>query len=379
MASAKEMVSKLAIFTTFNTSASKTHMKFLIIQQKMIGDVLTSAVICENLKHLYRDCTIHFIANENTLAVIANNPFIDRIIVFKNEYSTNKRSFYTFLKGIKKEQYHAVIDAYGKLESNLITYFAKATFKISHYKWYTRWLYTHTLSEKLTPKNGVPLAISNRLELLNPLLGSKNEFVTYPKIFLTEEEMTKAAESVEGLKTSKDQNLIMISLLGSNALKTYPPMYMAQLLDSICAHSEAVLLLNYLPNQEKEARAIYDQCSSTTKAQIKFDFYATSLRDFIALLSQCSALIGNEGGAANMAKALDVPTFCLYSPMILKGAWHSEKIDKHVGIALQEYKPDLFAGLDKKAIKKNMAELYEAFKPDLYKEALLRFLKEYGN
>ncbi|MBT8302578.1 MAG: lipopolysaccharide heptosyltransferase family protein [Maribacter sp.] len=345
----------------------------------MIGDVLTSTVICENLRHVYPDCKVHFVAHENTLAVVANNPFIDRIIVFKNEYRESKRSFYGFLKGIKKEQYYAVIDAYGKLESNLIALYADATYKISHYKWYTSWIYTHTIKENLIPNEGLPLAIQNRLQLLNPILGSKNEFITYPKIYLTIKEMEYAAKRVESIKTSSDQKLIMISILGSSPLKTYPPLYMAELLDTICAHTNAMLLFNYVPNQEKEAQAIYDLCSATTKEQIKFDFHPTSLRDFIALLSQCSTLIGNEGGAVNMAKALDVPTFCVYSPIIIKGAWHSQKIAKHVGISLNEYKPNLFEGVDKKQIKKHIGEFYEAFKPTLFKESLQKFLREYCN
>ena len=59
-------------------------MRVLIIQQKMIGDVLISTILCENIKKKHPNCTIDFIANQNTLAVLENNPFIDNIIIFEN-------------------------------------------------------------------------------------------------------------------------------------------------------------------------------------------------------------------------------------------------------------------------------------------------------
>ena len=101
-------------------------MKFLVIQQKMIGDVLASTVICESLKHHFPEATVHFVANNNTLAVLKGNPFVDDVIVFKNEYRESKKAFYRFLQSLKKNQYTAVFDAYGKLESNLMISFYKS-------------------------------------------------------------------------------------------------------------------------------------------------------------------------------------------------------------------------------------------------------------
>ncbi len=354
-------------------------MKFLVIQQKMIGDVLTSTVICENLKHLNPHCKVHFIANENTLAVLENNPFIDEVIVFKNEYRTNKTAFYRFLRNIRKVDYHAVIDAYGKLESNLICLFSKAKYKISHQKWYSNWIYTDTTQENLNPVGNLPLAIENRLQLVSPLLQQSNTYETLPKIYLTDSEIEMAAKKVAPLKSSSKDALIMISILGSGPMKTYPPEFMAEVLNTLCDHSAGKILFNYIPTQEKEARDIYEKCNKRTQHRIVFDLYSSSLRDFIALISQCTAMIGNEGGAVNMAKALNVPSFSLFSPFILKGAWQGTSEALHKGIHLSDYRPDLFENMDKKSIKKNIDRLYGAFEPHLFKPDLLQFVEEHCN
>ena len=292
------------------------------------------------------------VANENTLAVLENNPHIDHIIVFIKEYSENKRAFYLFLRSIRKQSYDVVIDAYGKLESNLITIFARAQRKIAHYRWYKSWVYTDTVNESKQADKENSLANKIRLQLLNPIAPEFNDYSISPKLYLSKEEIALAKQKVSELKTYSKQKLIMISILGSSALKTYPSHYMSKVVDLICSNTDGIILFNYLPNQKEEARAIYDQCNEVSQSKIYFDFYATSLREFILILSQCDALIGNEGGAANMAKALGIPTFCLFSPYIVKAAWHDSTSVLNTAIHLNDYHPELFFNMNKKKIKK---------------------------
>ena len=356
---------------------NKENMKFLVLQQKMIGDVLASTIICRTLKQLYPDCTVHYVANENTLAVLENNPHIDQIIVFKKEFSENKKAFYLFLRSIRKQSYDVVIDAYGKLESNLISLFARAERKIAHYRWYKSWVYTDTVNESKQADKENSLANKIRLELLNPIAPEFNDYSISPKLYLSKEEIVLAQQKVSALKTNSKQKLIMISILGSSALKTYPAHYMSKVVDLICSNTDGIILFNYLPNQKDEARAIYDQCNEVSKSKIYFDFYATSLREFILILSQCNALIGNEGGAANMAKALGIPTFCLFSPYIVKAAWHDSTSLLNTAIHLNDYHPELFVNMNKKKIKKVIDSLYDYYKPTLFEDQLLLFLKKY--
>ena len=314
--------------------------KILVIQQKMIGDVLASTIICQRLKNIYPNCIIHFVANRNTIAVLENNPNIDKLIIFEQKYRTSKLEFHKFLKSFRKTKYLAAIDAYGKLESNLITLFTEAEIKISHPKWYTKWIYTHTVKENLDPSNDIPLAFQNRLNLINPISSKLASEVLFPKIYLRADEIEKAQASLTTISNGTRQQFIMISILGSGRNKTYPAQYMAEVLDLVCTNTEARLIFNYIPNQKDDVLEIYNKCNRETKSQIAIDFYAESLRDFLAVLSQCIMLIGNEGGAVNMAKALEIPTFCMFSPFILKGAWHNDNSQQHVGVHLKDYAPE---------------------------------------
>jgi len=125
-------------------------MKILVIQQKMIGDVLTSTLICEGLRKLHPSAEIHYLVNSNTLPVVLNSPYIDQIVEFTEANRSTKIELYKYLTKIRREKYTWVIDVYGKLESNLITLFSGAKRKTSYSKWYTSVIYNEHISSKLT-------------------------------------------------------------------------------------------------------------------------------------------------------------------------------------------------------------------------------------
>ncbi|MBQ4820240.1 glycosyltransferase family 9 protein [Aquimarina sp. MMG016] len=349
-------------------------MKILVIQQKMIGDVLTSTIICEALRKEHPNATIDYLVNSSTKPVIQENPFFDHIIEFKNEYRDSKKEFYSFLKKIRSSKYDLVIDAYGKLESNLISLFSGASEKISMYKWYTQFLYTKTIHRKSEPITNASIAIENRLRLVIPENRIATEIIK-PKIFLTQEEKDKASEYLESNGISDKTPLIMISVLGSDMRKTLPFKYMAEVIDKIVAITGANILFNYIPSQEKDARTIYNFTNLKTQRNIHFDVFGRSLRGFIAILSHCDALIGNEGGAVNMAKALNKPTFTIFSPWIIKKDWNmfEDGIDND-SIHLIDVKPELYGNKSPKDMKNQALELYKEFSSDVIIPKLQTYL-----
>lgn len=351
-------------------------MKILVIQQKMIGDVLTSTIICEALTKKYPDATIDYLVNSNTKPVILGNPYFHNIIEFKNEYRENKKAFYSFLKDIKKSNYDLVIDAYGKLESNLISYFSKAPKRISFYKWYTQFLYTEVIRRKPEPITNASIAIENRLRLVHKE-GKLVTNIIRPKIFLTDEEKKTSKSYLETNGITSEKKLIMISVLGSEMRKTLPFEYMAKVIDEIVSSTKANILFNYIPSQEADAKAIYELTSEVTKEHIHFNVFGKSLREFIAILSHCDALIGNEGGAVNMAKALGKSTFTIFSPWIIKKDWNMfEDGHHHDSVHLYDFKPELYGNKTPKEMKDQALKLYQSLSSELIIPKLKLYLKK---
>ncbi len=336
----------------------------LVIQQKMIGDVLLSSILCEGLKKKYPEATVDYLVYPNTIPVIKNNPFIDTIIPFKKEYKESKRAFLGFLKKIREKKYQMVVDAYGKTESNLITMFSGAPKKISYYKWYTSMIYTSTIKRKAITLTNAGNALENRLRLIHKETDISSNIIR-PMIFLTNEERVSAKRYLEYNDLNPDVPLIMISVLGSSKEKSLPPLYMAKIIDFIVLLTQGNIIFNYIPNQIRDAKAIYDLTHPTTQKHIHFDVFGKTLRAFIGILSHCTMLIGNEGGAVNIAKALDINTFTIFSPWIRKDVWNMFEDGKyHDSTHLADYKPEIYNGVTYKNLKSQSIELYKELTPE---------------
>ncbi len=347
-------------------------MKILIIQQKMIGDVLTSTILLEALRDAYPDAELHYLINKNTQAVVKNNPFFNKLVLFTPEIVKSKIAFYRFLKSIEKERYDVVIDVYGKLSSLLITYFSKAKKRIAYHKKHTSMFYTHTVLRKKKSEYDAGLAIENRMKLL-ALLNIPFEYRP-PKIYLSDSEKSGAKSFLLENNLDLSVPILMISVLGSSKDKTYPAAYMAEILDFITETApQSQLLFNYIPSQREAAKEVYDLCKPKTREQIRFSVFAKDLRMFIAITSYCRAIIGNEGGAIHMAKAVGVPSFAIFSPFINIENWFGNLEKKnHFAVHLKDFVE--VTDEESKKTKKQPQLYYNKFKPAFIIPELKRFL-----
>ncbi len=335
----------------------------------MIGDVLTSSILFEVIRKKYPDAELHYLIYPHTSQVIKNNPFIDKIVHYNPEEDGKPQKFLNFLKLIRNEKYNAVIDVYSKIATGIISKASGAPVRISYHKWYTSHFYTKTIERLSKPHTKAGLAIENRMLLLKALDKTITEELK-PKIYLTEEEKANAKKQLQDAGIAKEKPLLMIGVLGSSKEKTYPAAYMATLLDQIAEQTKAEFLFNYIPKQKKEVEEIYYLCAPNTQKRIHLDVFGKSLREFLALTAQCDALIGNEGGAINMAKALGVPTFAIFSPQIAKETWAIYEDGRNRSVHLRDFKPDLFTN------EKASPVLYQEFNPAYISPLLLKFLKD---
>jgi heptosyltransferase-2 len=87
-----------------------------------------------------------------------------------------------------------------------------------------------------------------------------------------------------------------------------------------------------------------------------FDLLGGDLRGFIGILNQCNVIVGNDGGAMNMAKALENLLYYLL-PWIEKKIWATlEDGIHHLSVHLNDYRPELLS--KKRKELKTMLLLY---------------------
>lgn len=352
-------------------------MKILVIQQKMIGDVLVSALLAEHIKkELGFDVEVHYMIHTGTKDVVLNNFFIDKIHLFNPDKRKSKKYRKSFIKQLRSESYDILIDAYGKIETALISKLTRVPKRISYFKKYTQFLYTDLVKKSKLSKSNVGLTIEERICLLEPL-GIKPDFKTTPKIFITDKEKKEIKSYVDSFGLDNTKKTYMLSVIGSSMDKTYPISYMSELINELADNIEGNFLLNYIPNQIEIAKKIYNNCSEKAKAKIYFDLLGRNLREFIVLMDFCDVIIGNDGGAINIAKALDKPSYIIFSPRINKESWNTyEDGVYHKTVHLKDFNKDIIVKKTPKELKKKSTELYLNFKPSYFKKDLISFVKE---
>ena len=339
-------------------------MKILVIQKKRIGDVLVSTIIFEALREKFPKAELHYLVYPMSLAVVQNNPFIDELIILDNKTKKSVWKMMQFLYKLRKQNYDVVVDAYGKPNSVFMGWFSGAKKTITFAKKYSEFLYSDVIQRRKSPITNATLAIEHRMQLLEPL---GIDFENYqPKIFLNDSEINDAKKYLTSNGINLEIPIVMISAIGSKESKTYPLEYMAAILNEI-ATKNVQILMNYIPFQKELALELYSICKPETQSKIFMDVYENDLRKFIAITSQCKALIGNEGGATHMAKALNVPTFIIFAIGIIKESWSIyENETTDVAVSILDYFPD--DGSDFETATKK-------FKPALFLDKLKKFLE----
>ncbi len=351
-------------------------MKILLIQYKMLGDVLTSTVIADQLKKAFPSASIDYLIIANAAAIVQEHPSIDGIIPVKKADMSTLGGIISLSRKLKQNNYSLLIDAYCKNNSALLSWLSGIPQRIGYNKWFAGLAYTTGIKNNPDKKLfATGLSIGSRLILTTPLIKNVDWHLK-PSIHLTETEKQGARKWLiqHGLDINK--KITMVSVLGSAVNKTLPLKKMAAFIDQYMEGSDSQILFNYIPSQKESALNIYQACRKKHQQRIFIDAFAPSIRSFLAVLSQCHATIGNEGGAINMAKALNVPTFAIFSPWISKEVWNlSVDGHKHIAVHLKDQRPELFTEGTNKDYRKISLDLYENYKIEEMKSTIEHFIK----
>jgi heptosyltransferase-2 len=346
--------------------------KILIIQNKRIGDVLISSVIANNIKKIFPESHIDFMAYDFTTGVIENNPNIDNIIPINEKELKKIPNLIKMIRKVRKEKYDIIFDPYSKLQSRLICYFSKAKYRIGNKRKHKKLplrFYSHPINLLDEKTQVCGKAIEDRINLITSVFPLENPDFE-PKITLKEEE-----KIYPKLDTYKHP-VLMLGILGSTPQKSMPYEYIAEIVDYLAANYKVHILFNYAPHQKEEAQKIYTLCKH--KESIILDIYEDSIRGFVRLMYACDIMVANEGGIVHIAKALNKPTFTIFSPYVNKDHWASfEDGKQHESIHLLEEKPDLFNTFtfeERKKIEENPHDLYKKLTPEMIIPKLEKFL-----
>lgn len=275
----------------------KSIKKILIIKPRGIGDLILSTIVLKNIKSEINDCEIHYLTEEFAAPVLENNPFITKIFRFGNSLKDNLN----LISQLRKENYDIIFDFYSNPKTAQFTFLIRSKLKIGYYKRGRN--YAYDLKIKLTDPN-LHSALAH-LEFLKMIgINAKSEEIIY---FVKNEEKKYADEffMIHNLK----KNCIGIIPGGGWNSKRCEPEKFAEICREVHKIWNSKFLILYGKEDYEDAKKIFELTED-----ISIIGPETSIRDLVALVSNCRAVIANDSGPMHLSAAVGVPTIGIFGP-----------------------------------------------------------------
>ncbi|NPV10826.1 MAG: lipopolysaccharide heptosyltransferase II [Ignavibacteria bacterium] len=279
------------------TINKNTIKKILIIKPRGIGDLILSTIVLKNLKNEIPDCKIHYLTESFASPILKFNPYITKIYEFKNSFFENLR----LINRLRKENYDIIFDFYSNPRTAQFTFLTRAKIKIGYDKRGRK--YAYNLKVKLTDPNlHSALAHLEFLKILN--FRSDQKELLY---FITEEERNFADKYFVSNQIS--ENCIGIIPGGGWSSKRCEPEKFAEICQLAHQKFQSEFLILYGNEDKQDAQKIYELTSNISHLAKE-----TSIREMVALISKCRAVIANDSGPMHLSAAIGIPTIGIFGP-----------------------------------------------------------------
>ena len=133
--------------------------------------------------------------------------------------------------------------------------------------------------------------------------------------------------------------IIACSVTAKYMHKVYPLNSMVKALKLILEKNSDLQLICFGTKDQKEyVNELYELMGKSKNVFPNIE--TESVRDLLALFSNCDMYFGNEGGARHMAQGLDIPSFAIFWPESDRECWCPFGGERHRGIISRDIQKD---------------------------------------
>lgn len=168
--------------------------KILIIQTAFIGDVILATAVVEKLAHFYPDARIDFLLRKGNEGLLANHPFITKVLVW-NKKSNKNRNLISLISEIRKEKYDLVINLQRFFSSGLLTSFSHGAVTIGFDKNPLSFTFTHKIKHLIKEEGKAIHEVERNHELIARFTDS---IPATPKLYPTKKDFETAQSYKQG-------------------------------------------------------------------------------------------------------------------------------------------------------------------------------------
>jgi len=279
--------------------------RVLAIQLKRLGDLVLATPALTALRTSGAQVTLVTEAPFDQ-ALVAGPPFYDEL----RRHPRGFRASLGFGAKLGKEGFDLAIDFQGSATSARLAWQSGAPIRIGWRLRGRRLAYTIAVDRN---ESGPPRHTAERkLDLIRavgiPTVGA------VPRLWLTDAEKAdgydRLMEALGSAGPSAFDNAILVAVPASRReYKRWAPERMAALLDGFAVATRAPIVLVGGPGEGDQLRSVSIGMSRPPPIIL-----AESIRALLSLLGAARAVVGPDGGARQLAEALDRPTLALFGP-----------------------------------------------------------------
>ncbi|HJP59233.1 MAG TPA: glycosyltransferase family 9 protein [Gemmatimonadaceae bacterium] len=288
---------------------------FLVVEPWGIGDVVLSTSLMRALRANFPGASITLLAKSYAKDLLAGSGLVDDIIVFDFPWTafTGKfkrsryvpKQFQTLIRRLRARDFDVSFDARRDIRSNLITYFAGARRRIG----YDFGGGAHLLTDVLPSGKQNDHKTADWLNLLAPL-GVSSSTHYAPKLRVSEGERANARHRIRMLGLSTEHTLVGVHAGASHPVRRWGTERFAAVIERLQADTDAQVVVL----EEKEENVAPISAANGWSNAFNAPRIQSTLRGFMALVTQCDVLLCSDSGPMHVANALDVPVTALFGP-----------------------------------------------------------------
>ncbi len=296
--------------------------KILVVRYRFIGDTILTVPFLRNLRKANPFAQIDMLVGPMSGELLEDCPYIDNLIYFdttkKHRYeNTNeeKKSFFSYVKLLKKEKYDKAYVLKRSLSSALLAFFAGIPKRIGF----------NTENRGLFLTKKVPY-VQNRheVECFLDVLRADNVPVndSHLENWVSNKNSAKVNEILREYNIKNDEPKVLVHATSGNVNKQWPLEYFAQVINFLANEKGVQIMYTGAPADAKVYENIHSLLGDKFIVEPVNLCGKLSLQESAALTKRADFIFGCDSGNLHLAASFNVPVIGVYGPMNPE-KWHA--------------------------------------------------------
>ncbi len=300
--------------------------RILIVRLSAVGDTILSLPILCALRKEYPDARIGWVVGSGSADMVRGHDALDDLFVLTKNDLKSVKTYWAFLKQVRRWQPTTLIDVQGLTKSALIGWYSGATRRIGLVKseFEGRELSTWLNNTLVTPTS--EHVVERGLELLKPL-GIENPEIEYrvPVSIAANQCVNEQIRALTG-QSGEPSPFAILNVGAGWVSKIWP-------VDRYAAVAKHLMnrwnLRTMIAWGGAEERSLAEQVSILSGGAA-IELPATSLLELAEWIRRSVLFVGSDTGPMHLSVAIDIPTVSLIGPMPIARVGHFSQ--KHIAI-----------------------------------------------